>query len=89
MVTEDLLVSRYRYLPSQLLAEVCRLQLRDLAPVGRRVDCEDGGEVDVAQEYVEQEVDDGDHVLEPAPAPNIAQNIIKIFYSHRCKRDIR
>ena len=60
-LTEDLLIPRYGDLPPQLPADVGGLQLRDRAPVGRGVDSEDGGELDVAQEDAEQEVHDGQH----------------------------
>ena len=49
------------------------------AAVGRRVERDDGGEVDVAQEHVEQEEHQRGEVLEPAPPAHMLQDVIEIF----------
>ena len=55
-----------------------RMQLFE-ALVGRRVERDDGGEVDVAQEHVEQEEHQRGEVLEPAPPPHMLQDVVEIF----------
>ena len=47
--------------------------------MGRRVDREDGGEVDVAQEDVEQEEHEGAEILKWSPAPDMLQDVIEVL----------
>ena len=49
------------------------------AAVGRRVERDDGREVDVAQEHVEQEEHQRGEVLEPAPPTHMIQDVVEVF----------
>ena len=49
------------------------------AAVGRRVERDDGREVDVAQEHVEQEEHQRGEVLEPAPPAHMLQDVVEVF----------
>ena len=40
---------------------------------------DDGREINISKEDIEQKVDNGDEILERSPASNIVKNIIKVF----------
>ena len=77
LFTGDVLISWNGELLPLLHAEVS--EVRHVAPVRRGVEGKDGGEIDVAEEDVEEEVDQSDGVLERSPTSNIVKNVIKIF----------